>query len=86
MKPMRILMVCGAFQLLSVRLTYGFSVAEEYYKNDYPEEDDPSSDSGQPFLPLIIIPLILVIDEFHESSDYEDMMGYGEQGGDHDWR
>ncbi|KAG6903279.1 hypothetical protein C0995_000174 [Termitomyces sp. Mi166 len=37
------------------------SNAEEYYKNDYPEdEDDTSSES----------------DEFHEHSDYDDMMGY----------
>ncbi|KAG6909269.1 hypothetical protein DXG01_001331 [Tephrocybe rancida] len=43
------------------------SNAEEYYKNDYPEDDDSSSDN----------------DEFHEDSDYEDMMGYDEQGNDY---
>ncbi|KAH9480560.1 hypothetical protein JR316_0007160 [Psilocybe cubensis] len=38
------------------------SNAEEYYKNDYPEdEDEDESDSG---------------DEFHDDSDYDDMMDY----------
>jgi len=36
------------------------SNAEEYYKNDYPEDEDGSGSS----------------DEFHEESDYDDDMGY----------
>ncbi|KAG6865505.1 hypothetical protein C0991_001935 [Blastosporella zonata] len=43
------------------------SNAEEYYKNDYPEDDDSSSES----------------DEFHEHSDYDDMMGDEQRN---DWR
>ncbi|RDB17900.1 RNA polymerase II nuclear localization protein IWR1 [Hypsizygus marmoreus] len=49
------------------------SNAEEYYKNDYPEEvEEDDSLSGD--------------DEFHEREDYEDMRDYFEEGEDHDWR
>ncbi|KAI0917516.1 hypothetical protein AcW1_007304 [Taiwanofungus camphoratus] len=46
------------------------SNAEDWYKNDYPEEEDERSDEGS--------------DVFHENSDYEDAMF--NDPNDHDWR
>ncbi|KAF8158231.1 hypothetical protein B0H34DRAFT_674684 [Crassisporium funariophilum] len=45
------------------------SNAEEYYKNDYPDEMDSSGSSG-----FCVISYFQ--DEFHEESDYDDMMHY----------
>ncbi|KAF8195510.1 hypothetical protein BJ912DRAFT_923745 [Pholiota molesta] len=42
------------------------SNAEEYYKNDYPEEEDS--------------------DEWHENSEYDDVMGYPNEQEQFDWR
>ncbi|KAJ6557216.1 hypothetical protein DFH09DRAFT_540359 [Mycena vulgaris] len=49
------------------------SNAEEYYKNDYPDEEYSSDDSG---------------DEFHEDSENESNQSnrYEEDGSDHEWR
>ncbi|KAG6832023.1 hypothetical protein H0H92_006059 [Tricholoma furcatifolium] len=52
------------------------SNAEEYYKNDYPEDEDSSSWSA--------VVLTIAADEFHEHSDHDDVVRYDEQGGD-DW-
>jgi hypothetical protein len=56
-------------------LPYDWSVlslgtAEDYYKNDYPDEE--SDNSGE--------------DEFHEDSDYEDFLRDEMEDEDHDWR
>ncbi|KAF8073646.1 hypothetical protein FPV67DRAFT_1666409 [Lyophyllum atratum] len=45
------------------------SNAEEYYRNDYPEGDDSSSSARDPDS---------ASDEFHESSDYEEVVHYDE--------
>jgi hypothetical protein len=50
------------------------SNAEEYYKNDYPDEDDSSFDDSTGS------------DGFHEDSDQDDLIHYNEDGDDHDWR
>ena len=49
-------------------------LAEEYYKNDYPEEEN----SGRKLcLTITLAPLTSIFeDEFHEGSDYDDMMHY----------
>jgi len=49
------------------------SNAEEYYKNDYPDENDSLSDSTGS-------------DGFHEDSDQDNVINYGGGGDEHDWR
>lgn len=71
--------------------TAGFSIilspAEEYYKNDYPEEDDPSDSGGSGLLASYdnLQSLTSWVDEFHEDSE-DDEMNYNDDGDDHEWR
>ncbi|EEB91536.1 hypothetical protein MPER_10086, partial [Moniliophthora perniciosa FA553] len=57
----------------SVNLT---TKPEEYYKNDYPDEEDSDSDWGTDS----------GNDEFHEHSDHDDVVHYLDDGSDHEWR
>ncbi|KAG6837610.1 hypothetical protein H0H93_006131 [Arthromyces matolae] len=57
-------------------------IAEEYYKNDYPDEESSSS-SGGTSSSLFFPPLIDSSDEFHEHSDYDDMISYDADGNDY---
>lgn len=50
--------------------------AEEYYKNDYPEDEDDSESSGMCSSFVSLTAINFSVDEFHESSDYDEMMEY----------
>uniref|UniRef100_A0A0W0G092 Probable RNA polymerase II nuclear localization protein SLC7A6OS n=1 Tax=Moniliophthora roreri TaxID=221103 RepID=A0A0W0G092_MONRR len=52
------------------------SNAEEYYKNDYPDEEDSDSNWGTDS----------DSDDFHEHSDHDDVVHYLDDGSDHEWR
>jgi hypothetical protein len=62
--------------------------AEEYYKNDYPDEEDPDSDDGGTLFPHITPQSHLTIraDMFHDGSEAEDLDSDPASGSDHDWR
>ena len=65
--------------------------AEEYYKNDYPDEDDSSLDDSassgmHAYVSAYFSSERSPVDEFHEDSGQEDVVFYEDDGDDHDWR
>lgn len=68
-----------------------FYLAEDWYANDYPDEEDERSEEGSgtscnfiEFGSVINMELIFP-DIFHEDSDYDDMI-HDPSGSEHDWR
>jgi hypothetical protein len=85
-KQMKILMV--SIPPLIPYCTLNLIIAEEYYKNDYPDEEDPSDEDSNGTLFSAVCNSNsdhCVVDEFHEDSENESTR-YEEDGSDHEWR
>jgi len=66
---------------LPIPITSAF-LAEEYYKNDYPDEDD---DSGEHHFSRVFSSVDhRFLDEFHEDSDYDRIVHYHNSEDDFD--
>lgn len=60
-------------------------VAEDFYKNDYPDGEESSSGTCLILLPPRP-PHMQHADEWHEGSEYDDIMEYRDEQGQFNWR